>query len=349
MGIFGRFFKAITRRIQGYSGVGFFGDFDAVDYINAVIIRRISPIAFADFYITDKDGNDTDHLQKEFLDENFLQIYLQMTAQALKEGYAVCLIDRSYSTPKLNMPDDIEVFIQNNRVIKAKYAGNEYGSEDIIVLYDLWFQIFKKSREKSCATDRKILGAVKSARYTTARYRGALGMLTRDDDKQSANAELFKEESDKILDDYKKTYGITEGQSQVIITHQKLRWQSMAQNVSTLGLVESRKECVEGICMIFEIKPELLLGGATFANSESAELSVLISLIIPNAKKDMQVFKKQLKLKGAPKLDFSENPLIKKYNAEWDKEKIRLIQQLFKDNVISSIEYREQVQNFIDL
>jgi hypothetical protein len=298
-------------------------------------------------YNKNKDGNDTDTIVMSSISNNILNIYPRMVAQYLKVGYAVCLIDREIHTD-IKMPDNIEIFLNGREVVKAKYNQKEYPAEDIVVLYDNYYVTNGISREDACRNEKNILGAILSARYSTAKYRGALGILTRDN-KDLVNRAYFEEDKQRIHDEYKLTYGITEGQSQIIITNQNLKWQSMSIPISSLGLHESRNECIGDICMTFEVKPELVIGGATYDNSELAELSVLTSLIIPASKKDMQVFKKQLKLDGCPKLDFTENPIIKKYNALSDKATMDTLLSMFEKGAITLEEYRNNMQKFIDL
>jgi hypothetical protein len=347
MNVLSRLIGAVRRKVQGHTGTGWMPDFNAQSIINSIIFRRVSPISFAEFYITDKDGNDTDYLVKSMLNQNFISIYSQMVAQYLKVGYAVCLIERNVGTSIL-MPDNIEILLRNRTVVGAKYNQKEYGEEDIVVLYDNYYITNGISREDACRNEKNILGAILSARYSTAKYRGALGILSRITS-ESVNAARFEDEKKALLSEYQQHYGITEGQSMIIISNQNLKWQSMAMPISTLGLHESREECISAICMTFEIKPELVIGGATYDNSELAELSVLTSLIIPSSKKDMQVFKRQLKLKGTPKLDFTENPIIKNYNAQSDKATMETLTVMYEKGAITLTEYRNNMQKFIDL
>ena len=344
------FIRNKIRRIQGNSGVGFLPDFNADSIVNSIIYRRVEPISFADLYITDKNGRDTDILAKAFLQKNFFQIYQRMIAQTMRTGYAICLIDKRNDVFfGISMPNNIEIFMENDVVIKAKYNGIEYGSNEIVVLYDTFYQTFGISRYDSCVNDLKILGAIQSARYTTARYRGALGILSKNSTGNPTPTAHMEDERKMIEEKYKQNYGITDGQAQIIITNQDLKWQSMAQPISTLGLKESKRECIDSICMVFGIKPELFLGGSTYSNTEGAELSLLVNVIIPNANADMQVFKKQLGFKGMIKLDFSENPILKKHNANSDKNTIEILNTMYNNNAISVEEYRANMQKFIDL
>jgi len=345
--------KAKKKVRQGGEGgvtiVGLPKDFNPDHIINAVLFTRVEPLAFGKLYINDDEGLPSDTTTKSYIEDDFIEIYSKMVAQTMVKGYAVALVE-DYGARSFRMPNNIEVTLVDDRVYEAKYDDKVYGIDDLIVIYDMWYIVFKKSRYDSCVSDAKILGAILSARYSTAKYRGALGILTRKQgDVTGAEVQDFEKEKDEIQQAYKQQYGVQLDQSQIIITTQDLSWQSMAQPVSTLGLKESKREAIEGVCMIFKVRPDLLLGGSTFSNVEQAELSVLNSIVIPTANRDMGEFRKKLKLKGHIKIDFSEHPLIKKTSADSDKEKMKTLQQAYKDGAITLEEYRQNLSQEIDL
>jgi hypothetical protein len=351
-GLFGKSKAKKTVKQGGDSGVTIVGlpkDFNPDHIINSVLFTRVEPLAFGKLYIEDEDGEQSDVLTKSYIEGDFIEIYSKMVAQTMVKGYAVALVE-DYGARSFSMPDGIEVNLVDNRVYSAKYDGKEYSIDDLIVIYDMWYIIFKKSRYNSCISDAKILGAILSARYSTAKYRGALGILTRKAQEiTGGEMQDFEKEKDEIQEKYKQQYGVQLDQSQIIITTQDLSWQSMAQPVSTLGLKESKREAIEGVCMIFGVTADLVIAGSTFSNVQQARLSVMTDIIIPTANRDMGEFRKKLKLKGYIKLDFSEHPLIKKASAESDKEHLKILQQAFKDGIISQDEYRKNISEYVEL
>lgn len=118
------------------------------------------------------------------------------------------------------------------------------------------------------------------------KHRGAQGILSNvGKDAMGQKQPLDKPEVDRIQRDYKKNYGLSGDQWQLIITNQALEYQSMGFTPKDLMLQEFMEDDIKTMCNAFGI-PYLLLSegsNSTFSNQGEAKKSFYQDTIVPES------------------------------------------------------------------
>ena len=166
--------------------------------------------------------------------------------------------------------------------------------------------------------------------------RGALGILSPKNNKDSIGAITLTETQKEVLQEQLSKYGLGEGQWQYIISNVELIWQPMAVPIRELMLFEGIENSMIAICNTLNF-PILLLNylrGATFSNLQELKKSLYQDNIIPEANSFVSELNSFL---GLPeknlmlKADFSHIPILQadaKLEAEKDKITVDTILQI---------------------
>lgn len=118
------------------------------------------------------------------------------------------------------------------------------------------------------------------------RHRGALGILSNDNAKDTTGAMLPIDNSDKEeLQKQFKKYGLSKNQWHTIITNLSLKWQNMAQKPKDLMLFEEIESDFMRICDAYGMDYMLFSTekGATFTNKKEAQRQTYENTTIPEA------------------------------------------------------------------
>jgi len=131
-----------------------------------------------------------------------------------------------------------------------------------------------------------IIGAYES-RNMLINSRGALGMLTNQTQDSFSAIPLTSDQKSELHRDFKKLYGLRQGQSHVIITSANLKWQPMVLPTKDLMLFEEIEDDGNRLCDTYMFPPELFAkmnGGTTFSNMATASRNLYQDAIMPEAK-----------------------------------------------------------------
>lgn len=127
--------------------------------------------------------------------------------------------------------------------------------------------------------------AIYEASATLIQKRGALGILSNHSKDQIGSIPIEKEERERVQNEFYSNYGLTRGQSQIIITTAALQWQQMSMNVRDLMLNETQltnlKDIYEGFDYPFVIAAHS--DQANYTNSKTGDMRLFQNTIIPDA------------------------------------------------------------------
>lgn len=127
--------------------------------------------------------------------------------------------------------------------------------------------------------------AIYEASSTLIQKRGALGILSNHSKDQLGSIPIEQPERERVQNEFYRNYGLTRGQSQIIITTAALQWQQMSMNVRDLMLNETQltnlKDIYEGFDYPFVISSHS--DQATYTNSETGDMRLYQNTIIPDA------------------------------------------------------------------
>jgi len=180
------------------------------------------------------------------------------------------------------------------------------------------------------------LRAAMKTRNILIEKRGAIGILSNDTKDAVGNKGLPKDERKRIEQEYQKNYGLGDGQSQVIISDNNLKWQAMGFPTKDLMLFEEDENDFCQLCDQYGIARDLFAStkGATFENQKQALKQTYQTTIIPEAEEIAMNHTKLLGLDGKNEwleLDYSHIPVLQ----ENEQEKARIIN--LKSNSVKTL------------
>jgi len=151
--------------------------------------------------------------------------------------------------------------------------------------------------------------------------RGAIGILSNDTKDAAGNKGLPKEERTRVEKEFQRDYGLKDGQSQVIISDNNLKWQAMGFPTKDLMLFEEDENDFCQLCDQYGIARDLFAStkGATFENQKQALKQTYQTTIIPEAEEIAMNHTKILGLDGVNEwleLDYSHIPVLQENEQE---------------------------------
>lgn len=132
---------------------------------------------------------------------------------------------------------------------------------------------------------RNIIQA-EEAIYALNKDRGAMGMLSRDDNDPMGSVPVTEDEKESLQRQFNGMYGLKASQWKVILTNAKMKWTTMTFNVKDLMLFEGIENNICQIADAFDYPVELLgmSTGATYQNKLEAKKMMYQDSVIPTAK-----------------------------------------------------------------
>lgn len=151
--------------------------------------------------------------------------------------------------------------------------------------------------------------------------RGANGILSNDTKDAAGNKGLSAGEREKIEKEYQKDYGLGDGQSQIIISNNNLKWQAMGFPTKDLMLFEEDENDFCQLCDCYGIARDLFAStkGATFENQKQALKQTYQGTIIPEAEEIAMNHTAIFGLDGVNEwleLDYSHIPILQENELE---------------------------------
>ena len=158
--------------------------------------------------------------------------------------------------------------------------------------------------------------------------RGALGILTPKNSKDSIGAVTLKPKDKQDLQDQFQNYGLGKEQWQYILSNVEMIWQPMSLPIRELMLFEGIESSMIAICnsLNFPILLMNYLKGSTFANLNEVKKSLYQDNVIPEANSFMQAFNNFIGTKDMGvvlEADYSHIPVLQNdLKSEAEKDQI---------------------------
>lgn len=195
--------------------------------------------------------------------------------------------------------------------------------------------------------------AIYEAQATLVQKRGAIGILSNHARDQMGHIPVEAPERERVERQFYSNYGLTRGQSQVIITTAALQWQQMAMNVKDLMLFEGMESCLKDICDAYGYPLPLSAHSdqSTYNNVATADRLLYQNTIIP-ASEDLidEQFNEQLKTFDSNieiVMNFEALPALqatKKEKSEADKLKAESLQVMWDLGLVTRNGMRESFE-----
>jgi len=236
----------------------------------------------------------------------FKQLYISVKVV----GY--CFVLKHYPTGFKDRPSELYVLPPECiQLVKKRYSVSPTSFTNVLDLYDVVFtwggeqtkldneslMLIKDStpvdKETLMPTSRLInlrypvsnLIAAYEARCTLIQKRGALGILSNSGKDSVGTIPIQDEERREVQGQFYSNYGLTRGQSQVVITTAALQWQQMSMNVKDLMLMEEHLSDVKDVCDAFGYPFPLSSHSdqSTYNNVSTADRLLYQNSIIPDS------------------------------------------------------------------
>jgi Phage portal protein len=244
-----------------------------------------------------------------------------------------------YSNSIADMIDKIEFKVGNKKVTINK--------QDVYFFTDLTTSIddliFPTSR--LTALKYPINNIIKNfeSQGVIIESRGALGILSNVNAGNNNIVPLSPDEKSELQNDYKSSYGLRKGASQIIITNANLQFQKLSLPIKELMLLELLESDIKSLCYALSFPFNLTPYGAetTFDNQERAEKRLYNNTIIPKANNFIEQLNDCLGMDSTNvkyNIDYSHLPCMqdnKKEEAEVHKIKIEAFVKQFVSNLIT--------------
>lgn len=239
---------------------------------------------------------------KEFLFQTkvFQEIFGNEFIYVLRP-FAMQDVKALYSLPKnlfkVEYTSKLPYFLTDKPQVKYSYMGpmgewKELDSENVIHLAGarINYTSFTDSKNlmatspmDSLAVNINNIRMAYETRGVFLRNRGAVGILSNEGKDGIGNPFPFNQEEIDRLQELYRNYGSLDGQYQIIISNQSVKWQQMAIAPDKLGLFQEVDADFDRILDAFGVPGDLFVRkqGSTYENQKQAELGLYVRTIIP--------------------------------------------------------------------
>ncbi len=193
-----------------------------------------------------------------------------------------------------------------------------------------------------------IVAAYKS-RNTLITKRGAIGILSNENEDESGNVAMRPGEKDILQKDFAK-YGLVGQPFQIIVSDAKLKWQQMGFPTSELMLFEEIQDGIDRLCDAYGHPPELIARSkdTTFDNKKQARKDFIENTIEPESKSRLGQFTRIVAPNDTIEIvrDYSELTVFQedtKFKSDILTAEVGAITSLMKVNLLSEEEARQML------
>ena len=341
---------------------GIVGAYERCSTLKTVVNRNAAALSVGRFWLVDDKDNDVSDKYKDIdrllKEPNPIQTFSEFVAQAdvyrqlfghffiyasRPEGFG----NESASSLWVLRPDMVEI----------KYSGSLYNQSSIEdIIERVWILDYKsrmevdpsqilhvRDRNQNLGFSRNDLkGAsrltglsnvvrniiqAEEAIYALNKDRGAMGILSSDENNPLGNAPVTEEEKDALQKQFNSMYGLRSSQWKVILSNARMKWTPMTFNVKDLMLFEGIENNIRQIADALDYPVDLLgmNSGSTYQNKLEAKKSMYQDSIIPTAKLYAQKLTKFFGIENVSVIeDYSEVECLKTSQTE---EATRLLWQ----------------------
>lgn len=355
--------------------------------LNSVISKSSSLFSNGKFYVVDKENNDITGGNAEKIinllkQPNPLQSgrVFNRQVEACLKLFGRCPIYTLRGT-KTSIPVSMwiippilfkqvttgKLWGQSNKsdIIKETYiewAGDKIilDEEDYFIVIDSDIDIQQSSAEIRYSSATNALTNVVNNWMAQAIARGNLiinggpkGVLCNDDNSELQNLALTPEEQKDLNSKFKEDYGFVNKPFQILVTMARLKWLPLSFDVAQLKLHEEDKSCVTHICSTIGLNPNIFIPNSTFSNLGDAQKTAYQDVIIPDAENYAETLTSAICPNGLTiKLDYTHIDILQKDKKEAATALAAVsnaISNLINDKIISTVEARIELSNYIDI
>jgi hypothetical protein len=186
--------------------------------------------------------------------------------------------------------------------ISFNYSGKktDLELESVILLTDFSFgidnQVLPASRAKNLAYPiATVINGLRSAN-TIIKKRGGIGILSNGAKDSVGHIPMLPADKKEVQENLSK-YGLSEDQSEIIVTNANLNWQPMTFDAGQLKISESVALAAQMIADAYGFNVMLLsqTQNATFSNVRELKREIFQTTVIPEDENDAQVFEEHFK------------------------------------------------------
>lgn len=252
-----------------------------------------------------------------------------------------------YNGKLITIPKDALIHLNDDRVyMDSNQTNNVYDSFGARSL------LKGESKLRALTPALNNLKMAYETRGTLLKNRGALGILSNAASDVAGTIPLDPDERKRIQQEFTMGYGSLEGQSQLIISANNLKWQQMSINPDKMGLYTETAEDFNKIIDAYGSRRELYAGkDATYENAKAAEKGVYIDTIIPDAAEWIAGFNKKHRVGAKTKLimDYFHLPIFQEdlgTRGESLKANIDALSIALTDQAITLDQYKTELEKF---
>lgn len=293
--------------------------YDDCSTLKAIVNRNALVMSGGRWWLTDAEGNDRldayPDLARLLVRPNPLQSWgeLMITADVMRQLYGEVFFFAVRPEGFSNL-DASALWVLSPAMVQVKQSGKLYRQAaigDIVVSYELADGVAEtlpsgqvlhvkdanvnldfgrndlrgRSRLRGLGNSIRNIIQAEEAVYSLNRDRGALGILSNESKDAAGLVAVTDEEKAAIQSAMMRRYGLSAGQSKIIVTDASLKWQPMTFSVADLKLFEGIEASVRRLCDAFNYPYELLATGegVTYANKAEAKRGLYEDFIVPMA------------------------------------------------------------------
>lgn len=176
----------------------------------------------------------------------------------------------------------------------------------------------------------------------------------------NANGDIYGDNSlnpgevDRLNENFKRKYGIVGKLFSILVTTANVKWVPITGNSEDLKLHQEDKECRNAICNALGINPNVLISDSTYDNQNGAKRDAYQDLVIPDSENYCEALTKAIARDDeiVIRLDYSHISVLQedKKNAASALSLVsNAIRNLYNDGIITLVESRREVANYIDI
>lgn len=176
----------------------------------------------------------------------------------------------------------------------------------------------------------------------------------------NANGDIYGDSSlnpgevDRLNENFKRKYGIVGKLFSILVTTANVKWVPITGNSEDLKLHQEDKECRNAICNALGINPNVLISDSTYDNQNGAKRDAYQDLVIPDSENYCEALTKAIARDDeiVIRLDYSHISVLQedKKNAASALSLVsNAIRNLYNDGIITLVESRREVANYIDI
>lgn len=176
----------------------------------------------------------------------------------------------------------------------------------------------------------------------------------------NANGDIYGDNSlnpgevDRLNENFKRKYGIVGKLFSILVTTANVKWVPITGNSEDLKLHQEDKECRNAICNALGINPNVLISDSTYDNQNGAKRDAYQDLVIPDSENYCEALTRAIAGNDeiVIRLDYSHISVLQedKKNAASALSLVsNAIRNLYNDGIITLVESRREVANYIDI